>query len=107
MSSEWEAGSLLELLGDELARRILALTSVEALSADELSHRCDISQPTVYRRLKALAAQNLVEQRAAYDDDGNHFKTYVCQLETVCVGVDDGSFTVDLRLRHDVLDGNE
>jgi hypothetical protein len=104
VTTEWEAGTLFELLGDELARTILALTSVEALSADALSDRCSSSQPTVYRRLDELQEYDLLEQRTEYDVDGNHYKTYECQLQEVCVGVENGSFTVDLRLRRDVVD---
>ncbi|SEO66000.1 Helix-turn-helix domain-containing protein [Halogranum amylolyticum] len=101
---EWEAGTLFELLGDELARTIIALTSVESLSADALSDRCSSSRPTVYRRLDELQQYDLVAERTEYDADGNHYKTYECQLEQVCVDVDDGSFAVDLRLRRDVVD---
>lgn len=104
MTDEWEAGTLFELLGDELARTILALTSVEALSADALSDRCRASQPTIYRRLDELQAYDLLKERTEYDADGNHYKTYECRLEEVCVGVGNGSFTVDLRVRRDVVD---
>lgn len=104
MTTEWEAETLFELLGDELARTILALTSVEALSADALSDRCNASQPTVYRRLDELQEYDLLAERTEYDADGNHYKRYECQLQEVCVGVENGSFTTDLRLRHDVAD---
>ena len=107
MTTEWEAGTVFELLGDELARTIIALTSVEALSADALSDRCSSSQPTVYRRLDELQEYDLLAERTEYDVDGNHYKTYECQLQEVCVGVEEGSFTVDLRLRRDVIDDGD
>lgn len=104
MTTEWEAGTLLELVGDELARTILALTSVERLSADAISDRCDSSQPTVYRRLDELQEYDLLEEHTEYDADGNHYQTYGCRLDEISVGIDEGTFTVDVRLRREVVD---
>ncbi|SDM49036.1 Helix-turn-helix domain-containing protein [Halogranum gelatinilyticum] len=104
MTTEWEAGTLFELLGDELARKILALTSVERLSADAISDRCDSSQPTVYRRLDELQDYDLLEEYTEYDADGNHYQTYGCRLDEVAVGIEEGTFTVDVRLRRELVD---
>ena len=104
VTTEWEAGTLFELLGDELARKILALSSVERLSADAISDRCDSSQPTVYRRLDELQDYDLLEEYTEYDADGNHYQTYGCRLDEVAVGIDEGTFTVDVQLRREVVD---
>jgi hypothetical protein len=104
MTGEWEAESLFDLFGDGLAREIIALTSVEPRSADELSDRCEASGPTVYRRLDTLRDYDVLAESVAYDDDGNHYRTYECRLREVCVGVDEGSFTLDVRLEREVVD---
>ncbi|MFC6723999.1 ArsR/SmtB family transcription factor [Halobium palmae] len=104
MSSEWEAGSLFDLFGDEVVREILALTSVRPCSADELSDHCDASGPTVYRRLESLCDYDLLDESVAYDDDGNHYRTYECRLREVRIGVDEGSFAVDVSLEREIVD---
>jgi DNA-binding transcriptional ArsR family regulator len=100
----WDADSVFEVLGSELARKILVLTSVEPLSADELTERCDASQPTVYRRLDALEEYDMVREEIQYDEDGNHYAAYECRLEEVCFAVTDGAFSVDIELQRTVVD---
>jgi DNA-binding transcriptional ArsR family regulator len=100
----WDADSVFEVLGSELARKILVLTSAEPLSADELTERCNASQPTVYRRLDALEEYDMVREEVQYDEDGNHYAAYECRLEEVCFSVTDGAFSVDLELERTVVD---
>ncbi|MFC6824549.1 ArsR/SmtB family transcription factor [Halopelagius fulvigenes] len=100
--SGWDADSAFDLLGNELARKILVLTSERALSAEELTRRCDASQPTVYRRLDALESYDMVAEKLRYDADGNHYSAYECRLEELRFGVEDGGFTVDIELRRTV-----
>lgn len=99
----WDANSVFDLVGNELARKILVLTSEEALSAEELAQRCDASQPTVYRRLDALESYDMVREQTRYDSDGNHRSAYACRLEELRFGVEDGGFTVDIELRRTVV----
>jgi DNA-binding transcriptional ArsR family regulator len=101
----WDADSVFDLLGNELARKILVLTSERARSAEELTQHCEASQPTVYRRLDALEAYDMVTENVEYDEDGNHYSTYECRLEELCFGVEDGGFTVDIELRRTVVGG--
>lgn len=103
--SGWDADSVFDLLGNELARKILVLTSEETLSAEELAKHCDASQPTVYRRLDALESYDMVTEKLRYDADGNHRSAYECRLEELRFGVEDGGFTVDIELRRTVVDG--
>jgi hypothetical protein len=99
----WEAESLFDPFGDGLAREIIPPTSVEPRSADEPSDRCEASGPTVYRRLDTLQDYDLLAESVAYDGDGNHYRTYECRLREVCIGVDEGSFTLDVRLEREVV----
>ena len=104
MSRAWEADTVFDLLGNELVRELLALTSTERLSADALAERCSASQPTVYRRLDALEEYDLVGVHTEYDDAGNHYQSYECRLEEAHIAVEDGGFTVDLTLRRTPVD---
>ena len=90
------ADELFELLGNELAREILVRTSDDSRSASELAGRCDVSKPTVYRRLEELERHELVEKEACYDADGNHYAAYACRVEEMTFGVDGDGVTVEL-----------
>jgi Fe2+ or Zn2+ uptake regulation protein len=101
MSRAWEAETVFDLLGNELVRELLVLTSVEPLSAEALAERCSASQPTVYRRLDSLEEYDLVGVHTEYDEEGNHYQSYECRLEEAHISIEDGGFTVDITLRRD------
>lgn len=104
MSKEWEPDTLFDVFGSESARGILALASVEPLSAKELADHLNVSEPTVYRRLDVLQRYDLVTEDHRIDDQGNHYKTYETNLERIAFEIEDGSFVVDVGLRHDLVD---
>lgn len=104
MSEEWDPDTLLDVFGSETARGILALASVEPLSAGDLSDHLEVSEPTVYRRLDALQRYDLVTGHAQVDDGGNHYKTYETNLERIAFEIEDGRFVVDVRLERDLVD---
>lgn len=101
---EWDPETVFEVLGSELARRILALAAIKPCSADEVAEHCDASKPTVYRRLNVLQEYDLLVERCAVDDEGTHYKTYETALESVQFSVDPGRFEVDIELAHDLVD---
>jgi DNA-binding transcriptional ArsR family regulator len=98
------AGDLLDLLGADLNRRILELTSEEAQDAEAVADRCDASLPTVYRHVDDLTSAGLLTERTKYDQEGNHYKTYASALETLTVRVDDGDLTVEVRTDDEGVD---
>jgi len=104
VSKEWDPDTLFDVFGSESARNILALASVEPMSAHELADHLDISEPTVYRRLNVLQNYDLVAEDTRIDDDGNHYKTYETNLERVAFEIDEGEFVVDVRLKRDLVD---
>jgi DNA-binding transcriptional ArsR family regulator len=101
---EWDAETLFDVFERETARKILALTSVEPMSAQALAARTDESEPTIYRRLNALEAYDLVEERTRLDEDGNHYSVYETNLEAVCFELEDGGFTIDVTYRKELVD---
>ena len=64
---------LLELLGDEYACALLCALDDSPATAGELVDRCEMSRPTVYRRLSALTDAGIVDSQAC---DGKQGKTY-------------------------------
>jgi len=80
---------VLDTIGDDYARQILAALSRESRPAKELAETCDISLPTVYRRLEQLEAQALVTSHAETDNNGNEFQLYECNFESTLISLDD------------------
>lgn len=104
MPNEWDAETLFDVFERADARRILALTSVEERSAQELADRCDTSEATIYRRLDVLQDHDLVVENDRVDGDGNHFRTYATNLDEVRFRLRDGSFVIDVSYRRDLVD---
>lgn len=50
----WNSRTVFDVFGDERSRRILTLASERPRSAEALTERLEVSQPTVYRRLDVL-----------------------------------------------------
>ncbi|WP_255197336.1 winged helix-turn-helix domain-containing protein [Halorarius litoreus] len=104
MTDAWDPETVFDLFGSESARHILALASETPMTADDLASHLSISQPTVYRRVGELLEYDLLTERDHIDDEGNHYNTYVSNLDAVTFRVEDGSFVVDLQLERDVAE---
>ena len=84
--------AVLDVLSDEYARAILAATSVKPMSAQQLADECDMSEPTVYRRIDRLREHDLLGERTEIRDDGNHHSVYTATLSSLSVELDEGTF---------------
>ncbi len=82
-----EQQSLLDILGDRHARRILQETMSEPMSADQLSEACDISPQSVYRRTDELTAHGLLETEMEYDADGHHYTTFTADPTQIVIEI--------------------
>lgn len=91
------AETLGELLEDEYARSILAETSTEALSAEELQTRCDASAPTIYRRLGRLQEFDMIDEKQVLDPDGHHYRQFSARLERVTIELREGEYHVSIE----------
>lgn len=99
-----EAGSILDVLGDESARQIIKETSDRAMSAKELTQTLNISQPTISRRLRTLTELGLVAEETNIDPDGHHYSMYRTSLEDVTVRIEDGDYEVRIKRRESPSD---
>lgn len=85
---------LLDLLGDEYACEILQALAGGPMPARALADRCDMSRPTVYRRLDRLTTAGVVASRLRPAADGHHrqeFRLVVDEVEfRVCEDGIDG-----------------
>jgi predicted transcriptional regulator len=105
VSEESTLETVVALLDDDHARTILTATSDEALSAKELSERCDISQATVYRRVDRLTDAGLLAERTRPRADGHHDTVYVAKLDELTIRLRDGRLEFELdRVGEDIAD---
>lgn len=104
MSKEWDPNDIFEVLASEHARKILAAASVRPVSAQELENICETSLPTVYRRVNALIAYDLLSEHMEVEPDGNHYNTYTSDLKEVRIRVEDGGLNVNIEIQKDSVD---
>ena len=89
--------TLLDLLGDEYACRLLVALDGEPLSAADLVERCEMSRPTVYRRLDRLTDAGLVDATCSPSASGHHHQEYRLAVETVAFSLSADGIDGDLR----------
>ena len=101
---EWDPGTVFDVFGDELARRLLVLASDRPVAADDLAEQLEVSEPTVYRRVNALLEYDLLSEHQEVADDGNHYKTFETALKRASFEIEAGGYNIDLELRQSLVD---
>lgn len=104
MAEQRPIEEILNTIGDEHARTVLAAISRDEHSAKELAEECDMSLPTVYRRLELLQEHELVTESTALSDDGNHYKVYECNFDSTVITLEDDEYKVRIYRRENVPD---
>lgn len=104
MTEEPSPPDVFAMLDDEYARDILVATKTERLSAKELSEQCDMSRPTVSRRVNMLVEQGLLEEYTHIDPAGRHYREYEARLERIEVLLQAAGFDVRIDVRPDPAD---
>ncbi len=95
---------ILDTIGDEHARRVLATISREPQSAKDLAEECDLSLPTVYRRIEMLEEYNLVTDETLVAEDGNHYKIYESNFESTVITLEDDEYKVRIYREENLPD---
>jgi predicted transcriptional regulator len=95
---------VLDTIGDQHARTVLAAISREPRSAKELAESCDLSLPTIYRRLELLQDHNLVTEQTAVAEDGNHYKVYECNFDSTVIRLEDDEYDVRIYRKENLPD---
>lgn len=80
--------NILGTLEDSDCRSIIEQTCDEALSASELSERCDLPLSTAYRKLDKLTEVGVLDERIRISQSGQHTSEYILQMDTIQVTVD-------------------
>ncbi|WP_135305106.1 ArsR/SmtB family transcription factor [Haloarcula amylovorans] len=92
MSEDPALGDILDILSDEYARDILAATSIKPMSAQQLADECEMSEPTVYRRVERLQTHGLLDEQTKVRTENNHYSVYTATLSEFSLALDTGSF---------------
>jgi predicted transcriptional regulator len=95
---------ILDTIGDKHARSVLAAISDEPKSAKELAEECDLSLPTVYRRIEMLDEYDLVKDRTLVADGGNHYKVYESNFESTVISLEDDEYRVRIYREENLPD---
>ncbi|RQG92381.1 winged helix-turn-helix domain-containing protein [Natrarchaeobius chitinivorans] len=104
MADETPIEEILNTIGDEHARTVLASVSRKSGSAKELADRLDLSQPTIYRRLDVLQEHDLIKERTLVADDGNHYKEYRCNFDSTVISLEDDEYDVRIFRKENLPD---
>ncbi len=101
VSTDDHADDLLELLGQQRVRQILAATSRDPKSAKELGEECDVALSTIYRRVEEMIESDLLVERTRIESDGSHHSVYEANVDHLDIDIDDGTIDVDVHVRED------
>lgn len=97
-----DSGSVLDLLADPYARRILTAANDEPMTAKALSDACEASLPTIYRRVDTLDDHGLLEEKTVVDPDGSHRSVYRTAVESVHATLEGDELRVVVDTRDDL-----
>lgn len=95
---------VLDTIGDEKARDVLAAISEEPRSAKELGEALEMSLPTVYRRVEMLEQNNLVRSNTYVAEDGNHYDVYESNFDSTVIRLEDDEYNVRIYRKENVPD---
>ncbi len=79
--------AVLTALEDPDCRALLEATAEEALTAGELTERCEIPRSTTYRKVEQLTEAGLLEEAVRLSSDGKHASEYRRTFEDVTVSL--------------------
>lgn len=99
---EWNPANTLDVFGDTLCRKILILASESPISAATLADHLDVAPPTIYRRTDELSNHDFIRERDTVDKSGNHYRIFETTMEEVTFEIEDGGYTVDIKMRRDL-----
>lgn len=99
---------VLAALKNDRCRKIMCEADQEALSADELSDRCEIPLSTVYRVVQRLVEVGVLEKRVRLSSYPQYTHEYALVAETVTIDIGGESvLSLSVSRRSDVSGGAE
>lgn len=83
IQDETDVDQLFGAITDEDSRMILRETRAEALTAKELSERCDIATSTAYRKLEQLVETGLLDEQIRFTSTTKHACEYTHDIDGI------------------------
>lgn len=97
VSEELDLDTVLGLFDDEYARVILAATSTEPRTVQEIADRTEAAPSTLYRRVERLVSAGLLDERTRVRADGHHDSVYQSVVTDLHVSIEDGEFEFEVE----------
>jgi len=94
MDGDRSIEEILNTIGDEHARLILAAISEQPQSAMDLADELDMSKATIYRRIEMLQEHDLIKDQTLVADDGNHYKVFKCNFNSTVISLEGDEYDV-------------
>jgi len=95
---------VLDTIGDEHARTVLAAISREPRSAKELSDARDRSLPTIHRHVGMLEEHDLVVTRTHVAADGNRYEECECNSQSTVISLETDQYDVEIYREENLPD---
>jgi len=95
MSEEADLEEIAGFFEDETARAILARTSSEPMTVNELADQLDASKPTIYRRIERLEDYDLIT--ATIRPTGTQEKVFRATFDRLVVDLEGGTYSYRLE----------
>jgi DNA-binding transcriptional ArsR family regulator len=89
-SPEPTTAEILELLGDEYARRVLEAVAEKPRSGRAVAEVAGVSRPTAYRRLNDFRDIGLVTTEMVISQDGQHYERFETTLDRIDISFESG-----------------
>ncbi|EJN57865.1 hypothetical protein HSB1_32820 [Halogranum salarium B-1] len=90
-----DPAAVLDILGDAVAREILQLGKQGVVTVEEFAAQCDVSEATVYRRLRQLHDLGLVEKCTQFEAGIVTKGAYRTTMDSITVRVDEEGVTTE------------
>jgi DNA-binding transcriptional ArsR family regulator len=84
-----DPAAILDVLGDAVAREILRLGKQGVVTVEEFAAQCDVSEATVYRRLRQLHDLGLVEKCTQFEAGIVTKGAYRTTMDSITVHLDE------------------
>lgn len=107
VGDDYDAETLLELLGDEYTQRVLAAIGDSTRTGSELIERAGVSKATAYRRLDDLQEAGIVESSMRIDPEGHHCEQYELAISRLAISFGPGGFDVLVGSEESAQPGNQ
>lgn len=93
---------ILDTIGDNRARTILAAISREPRAVNDLADDLGFARSTIYQRLDELEHYDLVTTENRIAEDGNHYQVFRCNFESTVISLEGDEYDVRIFRRENL-----